>query len=44
MRAPIDTIAMLFWGLVRLVGRLLRLPILSQYALVKRIHIERKQK
>lgn len=44
MRPPGDRIALFFWSLVRTIGRLLRLPIVSQYALVKRIRIERKKK
>lgn len=44
MRAPIDNMAMFFWRIVRVIGRVLKLPIMSQHALVKRIHIERKQK
>jgi hypothetical protein len=44
MRTPYDHILIYFWSGVRWIGKVVQRPKLSQYALVKRIHVERKHK
>jgi hypothetical protein len=44
MRTLNDHILIYFWSGVRWIGKFVQRPKLSQYALVKRIHVERKHK